>query len=72
MHAKPILFSGMSERSNESTTLDESHPAAEEVQSDSEVIGWMVCYCKNQPIPATVSDCQKFWYTWHSKVSVGI
>ncbi|XP_075277682.1 arfaptin-1 isoform X2 [Opisthocomus hoazin] len=36
MHAKPILFSGMSEHSNESTTLDESHPAAEEVQSDSE------------------------------------
>ncbi|KAM6071776.1 arfaptin-1 isoform 6-T6 [Theristicus caerulescens] len=27
---------GMSEHSNESTTLDESHPAAEEVQSDSE------------------------------------
>lgn len=40
MHAKPILFSGMSEHSNESTTLDESHPAAEEVQSDPEVIGW--------------------------------
>nr|XP_013807304.1 PREDICTED: arfaptin-1 isoform X4 [Apteryx mantelli mantelli] len=36
MHAKPISFSGMSELSNESTTLDESHPAAEEVQSDSE------------------------------------
>ncbi|XP_064918795.1 arfaptin-1 isoform X8 [Columba livia] len=57
----------MSERRNESTTLDESHTAAEEVQSDSEVIGWMVCSCKNQPIPATVSHCQKFWYTWHSK-----
>ncbi|KAM9381717.1 arfaptin-1 isoform 2-T2 [Phaethornis superciliosus] len=36
MHAKPILFSGMSEHSNESTTLDGSHPTAEEVQSDSE------------------------------------
>lgn len=40
MHAKPILFSGMSEHSSESTALDESHPAAEEVQSDTEVIGW--------------------------------
>lgn len=38
MHAKPILFSGMSEHNSETTVLDESHPAAEEVQSDSEVI----------------------------------
>lgn len=35
--ANPILFSGMSEHRNESTALDEIHPAGEEVRSDSEV-----------------------------------
>nr|XP_006111629.1 arfaptin-1 isoform X3 [Pelodiscus sinensis] len=36
MHAQHISFSGMSGHSNDTTAVDESHPAAEEVLSDSE------------------------------------